>query len=97
MIHYTCDRCRRVIDDGEELRFEVNIVAEVKLGSGSGPGADNGQLDPDLDDLLDHAIDAANEELLKSQRYDLCAECYLEFSRNPLGSEPQVHVGFSEN
>jgi hypothetical protein len=96
MIHYTCDRCHRVIDDSEELRFEVNIVAEVKLENrGAGNGEDG--FPQELDDLLDSAIDEANEELLQSQRFDLCAECYLEYSRNPLGCEPHVQVGFSEN
>ncbi len=98
MIHYTCDRCRRVIDDGEELRFEVNIVAEVKMENHSlQPGGDLDELPDGLDDMLDNAIDAANQELLQSQRFDLCADCYLEYSRNPLGREPRVHVGFSEN
>ena len=98
MIHYTCDRCQRVINDEEELRFEVNIVVEVNMDGQHQDAGDEPreQLD-ELNELLGTAIDAANEELFQTQRYDMCASCYQEYARNPLGCEPQVQVEFSEN
>lgn len=97
MIHYTCDRCRRVINNEEELRFEVNIVTEIKL-DGSQPGDQAREQLDEINDLLGSAIDEANEEeMFQTQRYDLCATCYQEYACNPLASEPQVQVEFSEN
>ena len=97
MIHYTCDRCQRVINNEEELRFEVSIVTEIKLDAQLTGDQARQQLE-EVNDLLGHAIAEANEdELFQSQRYDLCATCYQEYARNPLSHEPQVQVEFSEN
>lgn len=96
MIHYTCDRCQRVINNEEELRFEVNIVTEIKLDNQHPDEQAQDQLD-EINDLLSGAIDAAKEELFQTQRYDMCAKCYQEYARDPLAGEPQVQVEFSEN
>ncbi len=97
MIHYTCDRCRRVINNEEELRFEISIVTEIKLDCQQ-PGDEARQQLEEINDLLGSAIDEANEEeLFQTQRFDLCAGCYQEYSRNPLAAESQVQVEFSEN
>ena len=97
MIHYTCDRCRRVINTEDELRFEVNIVTEIKLENGLPDDTAREQLET-INDLLGHVVDAANDdEIFQTQRYDLCASCYKEYAGNPLGSEPQLQVEFSEN
>jgi hypothetical protein len=98
MIHYTCDRCQRFINSDEELRFEISIVTEVRLDGGQPcSGSDERDLMDELNGLLGNAIDSANEELFQPQRFDLCPNCYQEYSRNPLGSETQLHVEFSEN
>lgn len=96
MIHYTCDRCQRVIQSGEELRFELSIVAEVRL-DGCRPGENEDQLVDEIDEQLGEAINTANAGHFRAQRFDLCAECYQEYCRNPLGQEPALHVEFSEN
>ena len=98
MIHYTCDRCQRFINSEEELRFEINIVTEVKLDSGlSLPESEPRDLMDELNGLLGSAMDSANEQLFQTKRFDLCPDCYQAYSRNPLGCETQLHVEFSEN
>lgn len=98
MIHYTCDRCQRFINSDEELRFEINIVTEVKLDSGL-PLTESEPRDlmDELNGLLGSAIDSANEPLFQTRRFDLCPGCYQAWSLNPLGCETQMHVEFSEN
>lgn len=95
MIHYTCDRCRRVIDNEEELRFEINIVTEIKLDdTPDGPGT---LAREQLDEIVGLTDPDSDDDLFRTQRYDLCAGCYKEFARNPVSTEPQVQVEFSEN
>jgi hypothetical protein len=61
MIHYTCDRCKRVIDPEQELRYVVRMEIEAVMD----PVYDQEPLD-DRDHLLE--ID----EIL--ERTDECGE-----------------------
>lgn len=80
------------------MRFEINIVTEVKLDSGlSLPDSEPRDLMDELNGLLGSAIDSANEQLFQTKRFDLCPDCYQAYSLNPLGCETQLHVEFSEN
>ena len=93
MIHYTCDRCQRFINSEEELRFEINIVTEVKLDSGlSLPESEPRDLMDELNGLLGSAIDSANEQLFQTRRFDLCPDCYQASSssgnKRLIGIEP---------
>ena len=102
MIQYICDRCQNRIDPEEDLRYQVNIVTQVVL---DGPEPGNGDEDRDhlndVDELLQRVNDEECEQLCQdlyqSRRYDLCAGCYQQYRENPLGAEPQLQVGFSQN
>ena len=102
MIHYTCDRCRKAIDSETELRYEVSIVTQVVLDGPESTGDDDERDNlNDVDELLQRIDDEECEELCQdlyqSRRYDLCATCYQQYKQDPLGAEPLLQVGFSEN
>lgn len=102
MIHYTCDRCRKIIETENETRYTVTI--EVKTA----------ELDPNADrvDDRDHLMviedimeqledpDCAMEvlgELVRRRTYDLCTECRDAYLQNPLAADAQPQFGFSDN
>jgi hypothetical protein len=101
MMHFSCDRCKRMIETGSEPRFVVRIEVDAVLE----PLA-TGRADEDRDYLkeIDEAIEAMDpdegycdpDEPLR-RTYDLCAECYQRFVRDPLAAESTMHFGFSHN
>jgi len=101
MIHYTCDRCRRRIDTETELRYQVDVVTQVVLdGSEISEETERdhlGELDELLQRIDDDACEQLCEELYQSRRFDLCCDCYQQYSKNPLGADSTLTVGFSEN
>ncbi len=101
MIHYTCDRCKKRIADGEELRYEVRIEMQMALDvDDDQSGDDDRDHLNDVDELLQRIDDECEElceQFYQTRRFDLCAACYEQFARNPFSVEPQIQVGFSEN
>ena len=102
MIHYTCDRCKRVLDSAEDLRYVVKVEVYPVMDSGGGePIAD------DRDHLLEiHEVlecsDAdsdpyVSDKVYQKRRFDLCPQCHRKFIDDPLGREHAAHVGFSPN
>ncbi len=100
MIHYTCDRCQKMIDTILDLRYEVSIVTQVVL---EGPDQDDEERDhlSDVDELLQRVDDEQCEQLCQdlyqSRKFDLCAACYQKYKLNPLNMDPQLQVEFSQN
>ena len=104
MIHYSCDRCNRVIDPTQEVRYVLRIDAQAMLEP-----ADLEEPEEDRDHLLEiHALledmDLEDSELYGEEEevpqkyvFDLCPQCYRKCMRDPLGVETLVHVGFSHN
>ena len=102
MIHFSCDRCKRLIDQEVDLRYVVKLEAY--------PAMEPMEMD-DIEDDRDHLaeiqemiervqdteLDCIGDDLYLKKRYDLCADCYKEFIKNPVGRGPAVQVGFSEN
>ena len=104
MIHFTCDRCKRVIDLEHELRYVVRLELEAVMDP---IHEEETQDDRDhlleIDEILERA-DASEsgevgEELYQKRRFDLCPQCCRKFSANPLGREkrPTTTLGFSHN
>ena len=103
MIHFSCDRCRRTIDE-DDLRFAVSIEIQVAL-EGS-PFEIDDSLDSEselevLHEVLNQFDQEEREEIsqfaYQRKQFDLCPDCHREYLKNPLGVEPQSRVGFSEN
>jgi hypothetical protein len=101
MIHYTCDRCKRVIDPAQEVRHEVSIEVQAMLDAAEIPDLeeDRDYLDEIDETLMSMDLDVnslpANEP--RRLRYDLCPECFRRYIQDPLGAEMPLHVGFSHN
>lgn len=100
MIHYTCDRCQKKIDNATELRYQVSVVTQVVLDQPEDFDEQRDNLD-ELNELLmrvdDEECEQLCSELYQSRRFDLCSFCFSQYSENPLGAEPQLQVEFSEN
>lgn len=103
MIHHTCDRCKRVIDPEQELRYVVRMEIEVAMDP---IHADQPQDDRDhlleIDEILERVdvteCETASDEAFQQRRYDLCPQCYRKFAASPLGREKQpAPLGFSHN
>lgn len=103
MIHYSCDRCKRMIDPSREIRYTVRVEVQAVLEPLPSDELDDDrdqllEIDEllqsvDLDDDEDDFLDDAPQQL----RFDLCSACYRKFIQDPLGVEPAMNVGFSSN
>ncbi len=102
MIHYSCDRCKRTIDSQEELRYVVRLEVQAVMEPLEGADAEEDrdhllEIHEILERLEDSEDEAICEDVYQRQRFDLCADCYQQYIKNPLASEPAVHLGFSDN
>ena len=99
MIHYSCDRCKRLIETDDELRYVVRFEVQANFGDEElfSQGASHLL---EMDDLLEDAEPeqpAIDDEFDGCQRFDLCSECYAAFRSDPLGRTSTRPVGFSDN
>lgn len=102
MIHYSCDRCKCVLNPQEDLRYVVHLEARAVMD-----GGEFGDDDDDRDHLLEvHEIlersDDLQDEMVGSdvyqrQRFDLCGDCFRKFIKNPVGLEWPKQLDFSQN
>jgi hypothetical protein len=102
MIHFTCDRCRKIIETEHETRYTIKI--EIKATESSAAR----DFDEDRDHLLmiEEIIDqlddpdaelAAIGGVIRRRTFDLCTECHDVFLQNPLSADAQTQLGFSDN
>lgn len=102
MIHYTCDRCKRLLDPTEDLRYVVKMEVYAAMDPA---GADS--IEDDRDHLLEvHQIlecyeddqnESVSDHIYQKRRYDICPECHRKFISNPLAREQATQFGFSQN
>lgn len=101
MIHYSCDRCKRLIETEDELRYVLRL--EVQATFGDHESTDYSEPDHllEIDEILERQDDDADpmidEEVYSRKRFDLCSDCCRAFLRNPLGRATTKPVGFSDN
>jgi hypothetical protein len=100
MIHYSCDRCKRLLDPDEDQRY----VIKVEVYAAMDPlDTDDTEDDRDhlteIQDILERLDDddCDVDESYRKQRFDLCADCVKKYVSNPLGREMPAHLGFSQN
>jgi len=103
MIHFTCDRCKRVIDSELEMRYVVRMEVEAVMDPvhEQEPQDDRDHL-LEIDEILERVdaseSDAIGDDIYQKRRYDLCPQCYRKFTANPLGHERKAAtLGFSHN
>lgn len=102
MIHYTCDRCAKLIDPELEGRYIVRIEIQASVDSPYSDSDDENDdhlldLDEILERLEDDECDEIGDDVYRRRKFDLCSQCYAEYVRNPLAQESQLHLGFSDN
>lgn len=102
MIHFTCDRCKRVIDSEQELRYIVKMEIEAVMDPihENEPQDDRDHLH-EIEEILER-LDLSDDEALGTDihhksRYDLCPSCFRKFSANPLSRDKKPALGFSHN
>lgn len=102
MIHFTCDRCKRVIDSEQEMRYVVRMEIEAVMDPihETDPTDDRDHL-LEIDEILER-VDASNsaeidDDIYHKRRYDLCPQCCKKFLANPLTREKKATLGFSHN
>ena len=101
MIHFSCDRCQRLIDTDDEVRYVIRMEIESKFGEDVFADDDRDHL-AELHELIEQTHAQLNEtsedEVYHRTRFDLCADCYRAFLHNPMGRESATKpVGFSDN
>jgi hypothetical protein len=102
MIHYSCDRCQRLIETDGEMRYVVRFEIEAKMGENVFANQDE-ERDHllELHEILERRDDEndslVDDEVYSRKRFDLCSECYQAFLRNPLGRDIVKAVDFSQN
>ena len=102
MIHYSCDRCKRPIDDENDLRYVVRLEVEAVMD----PLHEHENRDDrdhllEIDEILER-VDAAEcpeigDDVYQKRRYDLCPACFRKFMQNPVGRDKKATLGFSQN
>ena len=101
MIHYTCDRCKQVIDPQEDLRYTVRLEIQAALDPVDGGDEDDRDHLLEVQEILERLEDEQSEEIgpdvYERRRYDLCASCYREFIKDPVGYHDSVQLDFSNN
>jgi hypothetical protein len=102
MIHYSCDRCKRILDPEEDLRYVVKIEVHAAMEPLE-PDEDEEDRDylMEIQDILERAEDGEDldisEDIYQKRRFDLCSECYRKYIKNPVGREASSKLGFSQN
>lgn len=102
MIHFSCDRCKRVIGE-DELRFVVRLEVHAAMDGLEDGDADENERDYllELHEILERCEHEPDEpigdEVFHRSRYDLCQSCYKRFLKDPLGAEPVKQLDFSQN
>lgn len=101
MIHYCCDRCKRSLNNEDDLRYVVKMEVHAAMDV-----VDDADVDRDhllevheiLERLEDAESDAIADDIYQRLRFDLCADCYRKFVMNPIGADPSAHaLRFSQN
>ncbi|MDG2469548.1 MAG: hypothetical protein P8M80_09740 [Pirellulaceae bacterium] len=99
MIHYSCDRCQKSIDD-QALRYVVRMEMHAECEEIDSPTPDESQLEQ-MQEILADLGEENGEELLEDvfrrHRFDLCDECYKCFKEDPLGAGRFPKIRFSQN
>ena len=102
MIHYSCDRCKRVLDPVEDLRYVVKLEVQALMDPAAMEEAEDGrdhllEVHEILERTEDREGELVGDDIYQRSRYDLCPRCYRAFSKNPVGAERATQLNFSQN
>jgi len=91
------------LDPENDLRYVVKVESYVALEP---VNADEFEGDRDhlleIQEIIERLEDSEepleqNDTVYQKQRYDMCARCYREYIKNPVGRTRPTHIEFSEN
>ena len=102
MIHYSCDRCKRMLDSEDDIRYVVKLEVYPAMEAVEVDDIDDdrdhlSEIQDMIERLDDAEIEALSDDLYRKQRYDLCSDCYKEYIKDPVGCEPAIQLDFSQN
>lgn len=102
VIHYSCDSCKRPIHSKHDLRYVVHMDIRARMDCEHSQVEDEDRdLLQEVGDILDTAMELDSEligeDICRQMQFDLCANCYRRFVKNPLGRENTADVTFSNN
>jgi len=102
MIHYSCDRCKRIIDPDQDLRYVVKIEIQAAMEpQDTNEDEEDRDYLLEIEDILERMDDdeemTVGDDIYQKRRFDLCPECYRKFIKNPVGFEAASKLGFSQN
>ena len=101
MIRYCCDRCKRDIDSEFDLRYTVTIEIEAALDDDTHELVDDPDHLDELQDMLDSADEICSavfgDEIYQRKQFDLCKDCFRQYTKNPLAIDNSSALGFSKN
>ncbi len=92
MDRLTCDRCGRGLLLDAPVRYEVDIQVKaaydpLELTEEDLAGAE-AELKRLIERLKTYSPDAAQDEVYRRFRFDLCATCQTSYLKDPLGARP---------
>lgn len=99
MIHYTCDRCQKKIEN-QALRYVLRMEMQAEFDATENSSQDEEchleQMQEILAELDEDAGEQLIEDVYQRHRFDLCNDCYHQFKNDPLGvASPKIN--FSRN
>ena len=101
MLHFSCDRCKRVIDPDRDARYTVRLEVHAVMDCMKDEAEDDRDHLLEIQEILERLNDSESEligeDVYQLQRFDLCPECYRKYIQSPVGHEPAAQVGFSQN
>ncbi len=91
MDRLTCDRCGRGLLLDAPVRYEVDIQVKaaydpLELTEEDLAGAEE-EMKRLIERLKTYSPEAAQDEVYRRFRFDLCSTCQKAYLKNPLGSE----------
>jgi hypothetical protein len=99
MIHYSCDLCKRPLDE-DDLRYVVKLEVYAAFDPLKLEEDDRDNMQ-ELHEILERLDDAQSpeigEDVYQQLRFDLCPECRKKFLKNPLGGRITEQFDFSKN
>ena len=102
MIHYSCDRCGRVLDPEEDLRYVVKMEIYAAMDPLCMEDGDDDrdhllEIHEILERMDDAESEAIGEDVYRKVHMDLCSDCHKKFVKDPFGRDLATHVDFSDN
>ena len=102
MIHYTCDRCGKEIDQDLDTRYIVRVelhpaISPVELEELDDDRDHLQEINEFLETLDDEAVELSHLQEFLQRQFDMCSCCYRKYLQNPLGQENSQTIGFSNN